>query len=204
MDVEAGAGASWSGTSWEPVGAPTRHHEIEVLAVESALRRSYPALTRALGPAGVETLARELVLAHPFFPGSDADLTEILHVFLGAALEDDPERGAWLAELALLEEAFEAVRRARPQAHGDELAGGQLLSFEHRVDELHAALLAGGEWQAPSPQPVLLAVVGGSAGPRSIELAREQWTRAQVAPLEHRPRTSPGPGRKDPSSRPAA
>jgi hypothetical protein len=172
MDVQAGAGASWSGESWEPVDVPGRHHEVEVLRFERALARGYPALSRLLGAEESEALARELVATHPFLPGSDVDLDEVLEAFLPVALEDDRQRGAWLAELAVLEAAVAAVRRKRPAAH-DELDGGRLLAFEHRVDELRDQLLAEGAWREPAPQPVVLAVVGGAGGPRCVELERE-------------------------------
>jgi hypothetical protein len=172
MDVQAGAGASWAGESWEPMEVPARGHEVEVLRFERALARTYPALSRLLGAAQSQALAREVVAAHPFLPGSDADLSEVLAAFLPVALEDDRERGAWLAELALLEAAVEAARGARPAA-SDELAGGRLLAFEHRVDELREQLLAQGTWQEPAPQPVVLAVIGGPQGPRCVELSHE-------------------------------
>jgi hypothetical protein len=155
------------------MGVPARHHEVEVLRFERALARGYPALRRLLGATESEALAREVVAAHPFLPGSDVDLAEILEAFLPVALEDDRERGAWLAELALLESAVEAARRARPTP-SDDLAGGRLLAFEHRVHELREQLLAGGAWREPAPQPVVLAVVGGPGGPRCVELSHQE------------------------------
>jgi hypothetical protein len=194
MDVEAGAGASWSGVEWEPVDAAAGRVELEVLRAERALASGYPALARVLGAREIEALARELVASHPFLPGSNTELPELLRAFLGAALEDDRRRGAWLAELARLEEAVAAVRRTEPVA--DELAGAQLLACEHRVDELRDQLLTGGPWGEPAPQPVLLAVVGGPKGPRCVELSREDWSTAvtlgAAGTLGRLPHRSPG------------
>ena len=156
---------------WAPIAGGMRQLELEVLRVEQALTRGWPALARALGPAEVEGLAREFVLGHPFFPGSEADLGELMRVFLAAALEGDARRGAWLSELAQLEEALASVLDAGQNDGGDDLAGGRLLHLEHRVDELRQEILSGGPWGPPRPAEVLLAVVGGATGPRCVELA---------------------------------
>jgi len=191
MDLGTGRSRGEGKDGWAPIAGGLRQTELLVLSVERALARSYPALARALGPDEVEGLAREFVVGHPFFPGSEVEPGELLRAFLAAALEGDRCRGAWLSELAQLEEALASVRSAAPGAAGDELAGGRLLSFEHRVDELREELLAGGPWGPPRPADVVLAVVGGPAGPRCIELSARPDTaskgRASQAPTRRSP-----------------
>ena len=148
---------------------------IEAVAVESALTRGYPALASLLGRAEVARLARQFLLCHPFCRAGSDPLDEILPEFLAVALEEDTQRGAWLPELARLEEAL--VR-----AGDDPRAGTQLLSFEHRVDELLDELLAGAAWEPPRPTELLLAIEGAQGRPRRRELSPEQWQQRAASP----------------------
>jgi hypothetical protein len=194
MSVRSGAEEH---DAWMPIAGGMRQLEVEVLRVEQALTRGWPALARALGPAEVEGLAREFVLSHPFFLGSKANLGELLRMFLAVALEADACRGAWLSELAQLEEALASVRDAGRDDGDDDLAGGRLLHLEHRVDELRLELLAGGPWGAPRPAEVLLAVLGGSTGARCVELdlssEEDALLRAALAPPRSRRADAPNP-----------
>lgn len=124
-----------------------------------ALRRLYPALARALGPHDVAQLGRELVQSHPFWLGSGIDFATLWPDFLAVSLGDTSGHGLWLCELARFEEALASV----------ESGGGQAPSLrcEHRVDEVHGELLAGGEWQAPRPDRVVFAFEFGRHGARA-------------------------------------
>lgn len=130
--------------------------------VERSLRRLYPALARALGPGEVRRLAQELVTSHPFSRGASLNAAVLLPDFLAVSLEDDARHGSWLCELARLEETLACAAQ-----HGCE---PPLLSFEHRVDEVHRELLFATHWQPPRPAAVVLAVERGPAGPRCVEL----------------------------------
>lgn len=162
--------------------------------VIEALRLGWPALTRLLGTKETARIAREFLDSRPFFRAGVDPLEVHLPPFLGVALEDDPLRGAWLPELARLEEArARAARSARGEAR-EPFAGAELLAFEHRVDELFAELTSGERWQAPRPVEVLLAVVSGPTGVRLVELSREDWSaraRASAALPPALPRRGP-------------
>lgn len=123
-----------------------------------SLRRLYPALARALGPADVGRLGRELVHAHPFCVGTGIDFEALWPDFLAVGLEEDVGRGPWLWELARFEEALAWAARG---------VDAPRLACEHRVDELHAELLSGGAWQPPRPARVVYAFESDRSGVRA-------------------------------------
>lgn len=129
-----------------------------------ALRRHYPALSRALGPADVERLGRDLLRSHPFAHGTGLDFALLWPDFLAFRLEDDSRHGVWLCELARFEEALALVERQDGDAPP--------LRCEHRIDEVHGELLAGADWLPPRPAEVLFVFERGRLGPRAV-LPRE-------------------------------
>ena len=132
---------------------------LEADRAERALRRHYPALARALGPRDVARLGRELVHSRPFSLGSGIDFSALWPDFLAASLDDDSRHGPWLCELARFEESLAGVERDGGDA--------PTLRCEHRVDEVHGELLAGGAWQAPRPAQVVFAFERGRDGVRA-------------------------------------
>lgn len=155
------------------------YHHMFVASVERLLAERLPAVRDAVGEELFGALACDYVLTYPADTHDLARAGESFPEYLAATRFVEPDRRAWIAELARFERAIAraatGVDRAVDGARWRPAPGLQLLAFRHAIDAAYSAWQLGGSPVLPLRRSQWIAVYRQGSQVQRAPMTRRAW-----------------------------